>query len=221
MRFTSRCWAAMTAVLAVATIPTMAHASDDYTVYSSRSAFESALGTSYTTTPAASGVTFTTGGAATSPITYAAGATGNLFGSSAESIGYSNTALGMLPGTLNMTLPTGLTAFGFDYAFNPARSAEGAIFEGTFCTTVLVAICHDYETEVLSNGIGFIGIKANSGVEAAAVSGWARNVQVANLTFAGAAAPTVTPEPATVALMATGLVALAGMGFARRRRNEG
>lgn len=32
---------------------------------------------------------------------------------------------------------------------------------------------------------------------------------------------TATPEPATIALMATGLLALGGMGAARRRRNEG
>lgn len=202
------------ALVAVAFVPSIAQASDDFKVYSTRSTFEAALGSSHVTTPSASGVTFTTTGITTSPITYSAGSLGNLFGSSSESIGY----VGL--GSLNMALPSGLNAFGFDYAYRPSVGIENVKFEGQFCTEFLNQVtCQDYENAFLGNGSGFVGIIADGGVTGVSVTGTATMFQVSNLTFAGSM--TATPEPATVALMATGLAALAGMGVARRRRNEG
>ena len=212
MSLTSRL-AGAAALVAVAFAPSIAQASDDFTIYDSRSTFEAALGASHVTTPSASGVTFSTGGISTAPITYAPGAIGNLFGSSTESIGYAGVGLN----SLNMALPSGLNAFGFDYAYWPAKSLESVTFEGRFCNDIFG--CKEYTREGLSNGSGFIGIIADSGLDGVSVSGTATTLQVANLTLAGSV--TATPEPATVAPMATGLAALAGMGVARRRRNEG
>lgn len=212
-------WLGAASLVATATLaPQAAHASDDYKVYDSRSAFESALnashGGSHVTTPGASGVTFTTVGIATNPSFYDAGQTGNLFGNEAASVGYS----GLIASGLNMTLPSSMGAFGFDYRYNPAKAPGQAVtFEGEFCSWL--GICHSYAFEALNGGSGFIGITAESGVTGALLSGTAKNVQVANLTFAGPNM-TVTPEPGTIALLGTGIAGLAGFGVARRRRES-
>jgi len=223
MKSTShRRWLAAAGVaVAAAVAPQAAFASDDYAIYNSRSQFESALGASHTRAPSGSGVSFgtsKTAGSISAPIVYAPGAAGNLFGSSTESVGYTFTPgfLGLGQGSLMMTLPSGVTAFGFDYAYNPATAGEGATFEGRFCNSFFG--CDSDVFKVLSGGSGFVGVIAKHDIQGVTVKGTAKNLQVANFTFAGPGDVTVTPEPGTIALLGTGLAALAGFGMARRRK---
>lgn len=218
------------AVLATPTAPTAAHASDDFTIYSTRAAFESALASSgsgtFVRTPAASGVDFSPDQVSyptlAAPTMYAAGDVDNLFGGSAASIGDASTAApGGSSSIMRLLLPSDVFAFGFDYALSADAVGGHAnvmnlnvcwVLEGDFCIGSVSSRGFDL-------GGGFLGaISKYDHIPIAEVNLFAQAsaLQVANLTFAGDVS--TVPEPGTVVLLGSGLAALAGIGALRRRR---
>jgi hypothetical protein len=222
---TKRWLGAASGLAVLALLPQAAHASDDYSVYSTRSQFEAALGagnfTVLTPTQAGDlGVGYSTasiGNTISAPITYAPGAAGNLFGNTYESLGYTQHPADL--GELNMTLPPGFTAFGFDFRVDPTVGLNNATFAGTFCTDIVVTVlCDNFETAALGPNQTFIGVIASAPIQGATITGTADNLQVARLTLNGSVA--VVPEPGTVVLLGSGIAALAGFALARRRRQS-
>jgi hypothetical protein len=189
------------AVLVAAIAPA---ASAQFTVYTDRTAFLTAVGGAATTE------TFDAGAITVPGLTVDGGS----FAS-----GRFNDRLepGVVTRLFSFAAPGGVTAFGANFDLTPGGAGIGIAFVSTLLGGGTLAVGTEVPRLYSGQFFGFTSAAAFTSIEL--VGGTqAFGVETYNLddlTFAAAPTSTV-PEPGTVVLLATGLVTLAGAGLRRR-----